>query len=128
MPLNVVLSLIGVTAVSNIGLQWRAGSSIPMRRSLFIHILLFDTLMLTVLLACTGGVHNPFASLYLVHVAMAAVALGSAAARFIALRRGFIRTNASCAQPFSNKRWPINSPSAMPDGQANRPPPVCVTN
>ncbi len=80
MPMSVVLSLIGLTAVSNIGLQWRAGSAIPMRRSLFVHVLLFDTLTLTGLLACTGGVHNPFATLYLVHVAMAAVALGSAAA------------------------------------------------
>ena len=28
----------------------------------------------------------------------------------------------------SNRRWPMNWPSVVPPGQANRPPPVCVTN
>jgi two-component system sensor histidine kinase RegB len=80
MPLKVVLALIGLTAVSNALLAWRSRRAAPPRRSLFVRVLFFDTLILTALLACTGGVHNPFASFYLVHVAMAAVALGSLAA------------------------------------------------
>lgn len=80
MPLKVVLALIAVTAASNSLLVLRARHGAPLRRSLFVRVLFFDTLILTALLACTGGVHNPFASFYLVHVAMAAVALGSLAA------------------------------------------------
>lgn len=80
MPLNGVIALIGLTAVSNAFLMLRAKGAAPLRRSLFVRVLFVDTVILTVLLACTGGMHNPFASFYLVHVAMAAVALGSLAA------------------------------------------------
>lgn len=80
MPLKGVVALVGLTAVSNALLMLRARNEVGLRRSLFVRVLFFDTLTLTALLACTGGAHNPFASFYLVHVAMAAVALGSLAA------------------------------------------------
>lgn len=80
MPLKAVLGLIALTAMSNALLARRARRGTPLRRSLFVRVLFFDTLILTALLACTGGAHNPFASFYLVHVAIAAVALGSLAA------------------------------------------------
>ena len=34
----------------------------------------------------------------------------------------------SPGQAASNRRWPMNSPLAIPPGQANSPPPVWVTN
>ena len=80
MPLGGVFSLVGITAASNLLLQFRAISTTPVRPGHFLQILLFDTIILTALLGLTGGVHNPFASFYLVHVTMAAVALGSTAA------------------------------------------------
>jgi len=80
MPLATVLALLGVTAASNAFLALRVRRGAAVRRSLVVRILLLDTLILTGLLACTGGAHNPFACFYLVHVAMAAVALGSLAA------------------------------------------------
>lgn len=80
MPLKLVIALIALTTVSNSLLAWKSHRGASLRRSLFVRVLLFDTLILTALLACTGGMHNPFASFYLVHVAMAAVALGSLAA------------------------------------------------
>lgn len=40
-------------------------------------VLTLDTLLLTALLALTGGPQNPFAILYVIHVALAAVALSS---------------------------------------------------
>jgi two-component system sensor histidine kinase RegB len=80
MPLKAVLLLIGLTAVSNAFLALRAVWGGALRRSLFVRVLFFDIVILTALLACTGGLHNPFACFYLVEVAMAAVALGSQAA------------------------------------------------
>lgn len=80
MPIGWVFSLVGFTAASNLVLQFWAGRGSSIRPGHFLQILLLDILILTGLLALTGGAHNPFASFYLVHVAMAAVALGSAAA------------------------------------------------
>ena len=85
MSLRWAFALIGLTAISNLLLMGRTKSRRALRRSLFVQVLFFDTVTFTALLACTGGMHNPFASFYLVHVAMAAVALGSSAAWGMAL-------------------------------------------
>jgi hypothetical protein len=80
MPLNWVIALVALTAASNGYLELRVRGGTALRRSLLAGVLVLDTLILTALLACSGGMHNPFSSFYLVHVAVAAVALGSLAA------------------------------------------------
>jgi len=86
LPLSALFSLISITVLSNVALHlWlpRAGARL---RRLFQRVLALDTVLLTGLLLLSGGVGNPFSTFYLVHVAMAAVALGRAAAwRTVAL-------------------------------------------
>ena len=93
LPVGALLALIGVTAASNYALCRRgAGEGIRLRRR-FERVLAFDTLTLTALLLLSGGMGNPFSSFYLVHVAMAAVALGRAAAwRMVVLSTGCLLT------------------------------------
>ncbi|MCB0221112.1 MAG: hypothetical protein KDH09_15550, partial [Chrysiogenetes bacterium] len=77
LPLAALLSLIAFTAATNTATallasdedralpQWTIGA-----------LLALDTLALTGLLYWSGGPSNPFSALYLVHVTLAAVALG----------------------------------------------------
>jgi two-component system sensor histidine kinase RegB len=76
LPLAPIAAVIGLTALSNLMLV--AGARF-MRRSAWMipSVLLLDVVLLTCLLALTGGPKNPFATLYLVHVAMAVIVLGS---------------------------------------------------
>jgi two-component system sensor histidine kinase RegB len=84
-----LLALVGVTAVSNFILCRRAADEGAGLRSRFERMLTLDTFTLTALLLLSGGADNPFSSFYLVHVAMAAVALGQRAAwRMVALSAG----------------------------------------
>lgn len=77
LPLEKIGLVIGITAVSNalvvLEMRWHA----PPRWLVQI-LLLMDVGALTALLYFTGGSWNPFAVLYLVHVAMAVTVLGSA--------------------------------------------------
>ncbi|MFM2152966.1 MAG: hypothetical protein RL199_1401 [Pseudomonadota bacterium] len=74
LPYLPVLATIGLTAATNLFIARRtAGDS----RRLVAGLLLLDTVLLTLLLGLTGGPANPFGLLYLVHVALAAVALGT---------------------------------------------------
>jgi two-component system sensor histidine kinase RegB len=71
-PLTAVIAVILVTALSNaliIGAK-RLGTLPPW---LVQGVLLLDVGLLTALLYLTGGAQNPFASLYVVHVAMAVI-------------------------------------------------------
>lgn len=62
------LAILALMALSNFALPWlKAGGGA---------VLVFDTLLMTSLLALSGGPANPFTALYLVHVTLAAVALG----------------------------------------------------
>jgi two-component system sensor histidine kinase RegB len=77
LPLEKIALIVAATAVSNaivvIEMRWHA----PPRWLVQI-LLLMDVAALTALLYFTGGSWNPFAVLYLVHVAMAVTVLGSA--------------------------------------------------
>jgi two-component system sensor histidine kinase RegB len=74
LPYLPVLATIGLTAATNLFIgRWSAGDS----RRLVAGVLVLDTVLLTLLLGLTGGPANPFGVLYLVHVALAAVALGA---------------------------------------------------
>ena len=74
LPTAQALSVIGLAALTNLALhalQPGRGES----PGFLAGVLMLDVALLTVLLRLTGGPHNPFAVLYLVLVALAAVAL-----------------------------------------------------
>jgi len=74
LPVSVrpVALVIALTALSNVAVILHIRRNEP-ARWLVPGILLLDVLLLTALLYFNGGSHNPFAALYLVHVAMAVV-------------------------------------------------------
>ncbi len=75
LPTGLLLALVGVETVANaaLGVWYRRGSSV--RDPLLAGVMLLDTLVLTALLFLSGGHFNPFSTLYLVNVALAAVLL-----------------------------------------------------
>lgn len=77
LPVTALVSVVGVTAFTNVALtRWlRSGREAP--PLLIASVLVLDTLLLTLLLGFTGGPANPFSALYLVHVTLAAVMLGT---------------------------------------------------
>ena len=83
LPLGLVLSLIGVTALSNGLLYLWLRHAEPSSRALFA-VLLVDVLILTGLLLSAGGASNPFSVFYLVHVALSALLLAPRRAWFVA--------------------------------------------
>ncbi|MBN9690451.1 MAG: HAMP domain-containing histidine kinase [Verrucomicrobia bacterium] len=74
LPLLPVALCLGVTILTNLGLH-RLSPGQGERPEQLTAVLALDVALLTVLLYFTGGPHNPFTSFYLVHVALAAVAL-----------------------------------------------------
>jgi two-component system sensor histidine kinase RegB len=75
---RVVWALVGLGVLSNLGLTTLNRRRILLgSRSLVGGILLADVLLLTAMLAVTGGPFNPFAVVFLVNVTLAAVTLGS---------------------------------------------------
>ena len=74
LPVAPVSAVILATAVSNALLTCLPSFTKP-RRWLVQIVLLLDVVLLTLLLYLTGGPENPFASLYLIHVAMAVLVL-----------------------------------------------------
>lgn len=77
-PFGPVLVLIGFTIITNLLLARVTPRPDDSWRRLCGAILGLDTLVLTVLLASSGGTINPFSVLYLVNVTLAAVVLGAA--------------------------------------------------
>jgi len=75
-PLVPIATLIGVTILSNLLLHRRLARA-AVRPWAVPAVLLLDVALLTGLLYLTGGANNPFATLYLVHVAMAVAVLQS---------------------------------------------------
>ncbi|HWE96748.1 MAG TPA: ATP-binding protein [Tepidisphaeraceae bacterium] len=77
LPLAPIFGIILLTALSNGLLQlgaWLSKASAWLVQA----VLLLDIILLTSLLYLTGGPENPFAALYLVHVAMSVMVLGTA--------------------------------------------------
>jgi two-component system sensor histidine kinase RegB len=77
LPLEKIALVIAITAISNALVVLEMRWHMPPRWMVQI-LLLMDVAALTALLYFTGGSWNPFAVLYLVHVAMAVTVLGSA--------------------------------------------------
>jgi two-component system, sensor histidine kinase RegB len=75
LPVAALLGVCGVLALTNVATQlWLRRGGHPSDRACGLN-LLGDVLALTALLALSGGSHNPFAVLYLVHITIAAVVL-----------------------------------------------------
>lgn len=78
LPLIALGALMGAMAVSNLLLaRWlRRKPESSLSDAVVGGMLVFDTVLLTLLLAFSGGPMNPFTVLYLVHITLAAVVLG----------------------------------------------------
>lgn len=76
-PLAGLLPLVALVAVSNAVVHLRVRSGRPTAARFLAGLLVLDTLILTGLLAFTGGVANPFSAIYLINVTLAAVLLGT---------------------------------------------------
>ncbi len=76
-PAAQVGGVVALTAASNVVLAWCKRFGNPPVKPVRA-VLLLDVVLLTILLYLTGGPQNPFAALYLVHVAMAVIVLGTA--------------------------------------------------
>jgi two-component system sensor histidine kinase RegB len=74
LPLGPIAAVVLITAMSNIVLALLPVLTRP-PDWLVQAVLLLDVFLLTILLYLTGGPDNPFASLYVIHVAMAVIVL-----------------------------------------------------
>jgi len=75
-PVAPFLAVVALTALTNVVVRVLLGSGRPLPGAVEA-LLVLDTLSLTGLLMLSGGPSNPFSTLYLVHVTLAAVVLGS---------------------------------------------------
>ncbi len=74
LPISTLLSLIALEAAGNVALGlWTRRAHVT--DATLAAVMLLDAVVLTVLLDLTGGASNPFSTLYLVNVALAAVLL-----------------------------------------------------
>ncbi|MFP2903769.1 ATP-binding protein [Pyxidicoccus sp. 3LFB2] len=85
LPVGPLLALVATTAVSNLLLALWLRRAPTVRPAVLGGVLSFDLLLLTGLLALSGGPANPFGMLYLVHVTLAALVLGPRWTGLIAL-------------------------------------------
>jgi two-component system, sensor histidine kinase RegB len=75
LPVPALLALLGVEAVTNAAVGVGLQRARPVAEEAIFGLMLWDTLVLTGLLALSGGTHNPFTELYLVNVALGTVLL-----------------------------------------------------
>ncbi len=77
LPVVPIVSIIGLLAASNLALGWWMAKGKPSPPRVFGGVLVADVTLLTALLWFTGGTSNPFSTVYLVYIALAAVTLGA---------------------------------------------------
>lgn len=77
LPLAPIAVLIGILAASNLVLGWWVSKGGAAETRAYGAVLALDVTLLTALLWLTGGTSNPFTTVYLVYIALAAVTLGS---------------------------------------------------
>jgi two-component system sensor histidine kinase RegB len=76
LPIPTLLAVVGLEAAGNVALgSWTRQAHVT--DATIAAVMLVDAVVLTVLLDLTGGASNPFSTLYLVNVALAAVLLPS---------------------------------------------------
>lgn len=77
LPVPALLALVSLTAISNYLLQRRLAALDPPSSGVVAAVIVVDTLLLTAMLYLTGGPTNPFTILYLLHVTLAVMVLGT---------------------------------------------------
>lgn len=77
LPLLLLLSILFVEGISNLAAAHWAARRATVTEGALVALMAFDVLLLTIILHLTGGPFNPFSSLYLVHIALAAVVLSA---------------------------------------------------
>lgn len=75
LPLGFLAACIAFTAASNLGAFWLRKRLAAHATTICFVLILLDTLILTAMLYQTGGAHNPFSALYLLHITLAAILL-----------------------------------------------------
>jgi two-component system sensor histidine kinase RegB len=75
LPLAPLLAIIALEFISNLGCVWLARSGRPVQPWWPGAVMVFDTVLLTLLLYFSGGPFNPFSFLYLVQISLAALIL-----------------------------------------------------
>jgi two-component system sensor histidine kinase RegB len=75
LPLGLLLALVALEAVVNVALELWLRRGPEVSDAAIAWVMLFDTVVLTALLHLSGGHFNPFSTLYLVNVALAAILL-----------------------------------------------------
>ena len=76
-PVVPFLAVLLLTVATNLGVLVLIGPRRQASQKMAGALLTLDTVSLTILLQLSGGASNPFSTLYLVHVTLAAVVLGS---------------------------------------------------
>lgn len=76
LPVQLLVLLLGYGMATNVALQLLGRQRASLPEGATAAVLAHDVALLTGLLLATGGVHNPFSTLYLVHIALAPVVLG----------------------------------------------------
>ncbi|QDF00601.1 ATP-binding protein [Myxococcus xanthus] len=77
LPVSVLFALLGLEALTNVSARAWLARGLRVTEGTLGKLMLWDTLVLTGLLALSGGTHNPFTTLYLVNVALGTVLLPS---------------------------------------------------
>ncbi len=77
-PVAGLVMIMALTAVTNLGIFVYVHHAEAVPRGLAAGLILLDVIVLTLMLALTGGPENPFCVLYVIHVAMAVVVLPAA--------------------------------------------------
>ncbi|RKH45738.1 ATP-binding protein [Corallococcus sicarius] len=75
LPVTALVALLAVEALTNAAVRAGLSRAQPVAEAAIFGLMLWDTLVLTGLLALSGGTHNPFTALYLVNVALGTVLL-----------------------------------------------------
>jgi len=77
LPFAALVAIMSITVITNLALMTALRASTAIPSWVIFAVLLTDVILLTAMIAATGGRQNPFSLLYLIHVAMAAVVLPS---------------------------------------------------
>lgn len=88
LPWAVLIPCMAITALTNLGADICRRKGACNERIACGILLPLDTLILTVMLYWTGGAHNPFATFYLLHIAIATILLSHRAAWGMVLAAG----------------------------------------
>ncbi|MFL5276260.1 MAG: ATP-binding protein [Myxococcales bacterium] len=75
LPTSMLVVLVALGAAGNVGLEIWSRQDIRVGPAKIAGVMIADALLLTAMLACSGGYSNPFSTLYLVNVALATVLL-----------------------------------------------------